>query len=316
MKAAVIHTLGYFNLFKHPLTRNELRAFLSVEISQEKLNAVVDALLAEGAVSETGGFVQLATSPDLAALRQPKEERARMWLRKVPRYAGIIARFPFVRAVAVSGSISKLSATENADVDFFIVTAKNRLWIARTLLHLFKKLTFITGHQHLFCMNYFVDESRLALPQENIFTAIELYTLIPVYNGSLVQQLKAANPWVRTLLPNHDGTHLAHVQSAKPFSPLKPLCEAVINLCAPVAVNHALMRLTDRKWRRKFAHLRFSESDYDRAMLTRPWISKNHPFDFQKKVLTGLDAEYVVGGEAEGHLHLSIAIKNNQRKVS
>src|SRR6266478_4413244 len=91
-----------------------------------------------------------------------------------------LSRFPYVTGVGISGSLSKMDAREKADFDFFIVTKANRLWIARTIMHLFKKLTFITGKQHLYCMNYYLDEKALQLRDQNIYTAVEAITLIPV----------------------------------------------------------------------------------------------------------------------------------------
>jgi hypothetical protein len=62
----------------------------------------------------------------------------------------------------------------------FITTAKNRLWIARTLMHGLKKLTFLFNKQHYFCMNYYVDEvQQLQIREKNIYTAIEVATLMP-----------------------------------------------------------------------------------------------------------------------------------------
>ena len=53
--------------------------------------------------------------------------------------ASIIAAFPFVRAVGISGSLSKQYADENSDIDYFIITAANRLWIAKNLPAYFQK---------------------------------------------------------------------------------------------------------------------------------------------------------------------------------
>src|SRR5690606_36687941 len=98
---------------------------------------------------------------------------------------------------------SKGIAQPHSDIDFFIITAEDRLWICRTLLHVFKKLSFLFGSQHAFCMNYFLDESHLILEEKNRFTATELMTLIPLYGHPTYQNLILRNQcWIQLHLPN------------------------------------------------------------------------------------------------------------------
>jgi hypothetical protein len=193
-----------------------------------------------------------------------------------------------VRGIAISGSLSKNYASEEPDIDYFIITSENRLWIARTLLHLFKKLTFITGHEHFFCMNYFIDTKALALPQRNDYAAIELVTLLPAFNLSLLQEMMHANQWVDEFLPNHPGiTNMDYLLPEKK-QPVKGALENILNRLFPEKLNRFLMRATDTKWRKKWRGAGFSQQDYNRALQTEIHISKNHPDDYEKKVLEAL----------------------------
>lgn len=288
MKQAILHTVKYFGYFRHPLTAEEVWRFLREKAGRDEVRMHVDELCVMGLLSEKKGFLHMPESGDWSHRRVARERAARALLEKVPAYVRIIAAFPFVRSIAVSGSLSKLSVSEDADIDYFIVTERNRLWITRTLLHLFKKLTFLFGKQHCFCMNYFVDEDGLVLPYQNEFTAIELSTLIPFYNRRWVDALNEHNPWVRELLPNHDRTPLVSPECIHARFIFKPVLEALFNLCFPGLLNRWLMKLTDWKWRRKFAYLRLGKEDYQRAFYTSISVSKNHPADYQKKVLSAL----------------------------
>jgi hypothetical protein len=49
------------------------------------------------------------------------------------------------------------------------------------------------------------------------------------------------------------------------------------------------MKLTDRKWRRKWKRKGFDMDQYEKAFLTTVHISKNHPMDYENKVLTDLN---------------------------
>jgi len=285
VRAAILHTVGYFSYFRHPLNAEEVWRFMSHKASLRETADCIEELCASGVLKSHNGLLHADTREDWSQRRRDREASAHKLLATVPRYVHIIASFPFVRGIAVSGSLSKLSASEHADIDYFIVTAHNRLWITRTLLHLFKKLTFLTGHQHSFCMNYFVDEAGLELPFRNEFTAIELVTLIPYYNRKWIDALKDRNRWVTRVLPNHDLKPLASPPCIEPQFVLKPFLEGLLNLAFPKTLNRWLMQLTDWKWRRKFAHLRLKEEDYQRAFYISLHTSKNHPADYQKKVL-------------------------------
>src|SRR2546430_6574247 len=106
--------------------------------------------------------------------------------------------------VIIKKSISVVSSAKfTTDIDFFIITSANRLWIARTCMHLFKKLTFLTGRQHWYCMNYYIDEEALNIEEHNIFTATELITLLPVCGNGTMQRFFQMNSWVSVYFPNN-----------------------------------------------------------------------------------------------------------------
>src|SRR5450755_717443 len=170
----ILATLTYFNMFDYPLRKREIFIFLGHCDDFHEFERALENLTNESAIFKVGEFYSLQNNYTLAERRYKGNEKAAKMLKKAEKAANIISAFPYVRGVAVSGSLSKYFADENADIDFFIITAANRLWIARTLLHIFKKFTFIFNMQDLFCMNYFVDEAEPCIIEKNIYTAIEI----------------------------------------------------------------------------------------------------------------------------------------------
>jgi hypothetical protein len=288
LRESCLLTLRYFGIFRYPLTLQEIHRFNPGCASENEILATINTLLAENIISRSGNFYLPENKEEWAAERLKGNERALGLLGKSSKYAGIIASFPFVRGIAISGSLSKFYASEHPDIDYFVITAADRLWIARSLLHLFKKLTFITGHQHYFCMNYFVDMKALKITHPNLYTAIEVATLLPVYDYSMMKQFLEENSWVREYLPNHPGMVNRDYLLKQKKRPLKNLLEGILNLFAPAKMNHSLMKLTDKKWRRKWKRNGYPEKEYDKAFLTNLHISKNHPVDYEKKVLSSL----------------------------
>src|SRR4030095_7313073 len=177
-ETGILRIMAYFDIFQYPLTKKEITQFLPELFSDAKLDLILQSMVLNKTVFLHSDFYSLHDNPLLACRRKEGNLRAKNLIPKGYSIGKFLYRFPFVRAIAISGSLSKNFADENADIDFFIITKANRLWIARTIMHLFKKLTFITGHQHYFCMNYYIDEEAWLIQDKNIFTAIEIGTLL------------------------------------------------------------------------------------------------------------------------------------------
>ena len=53
-----------------------------------------------------------------------------------------------------------------------------------------------------FCINLLMDQERLELSKRNKYTATELVSLIPIKNYRGLENLWAANPWIKSYFPN------------------------------------------------------------------------------------------------------------------
>ena len=294
----VLQTLEYFDHFRYPLNEEEIHRFVPVRANPEELLACLRELREREKIICQGGFIALPGKEALFERRRKSNALAATLLPKAHRVGRFISGFPFVRFVGISGSLSKLYADKNTDFDFFILTAPGRLWIARTILHVMKKLSFLFNRQKYFCMNYFLDEAHLSLEDRNRYTAIELATLIPVSGASRYLSMIRANPWLSEEVPNFIVRMNREEQENRP--PVQRMSEFVLNLLNPRKLNLTLMHLTDRKWRRKWARHGYTERDYELAFRTRPYISKNHPKNYQKIVLNNLKkTNYPVSENAE-----------------
>jgi hypothetical protein len=277
----IINLLKYFSLFRHPLKLSEILKLLPDNIKELDAKFALRKMDISGTIKKIDAYYLLATDDDtIIEKRITGEIKATHLFPKAKRTAHFISLFPFVKFVGISGSLSKNYADEKTDFDFFIITANNTLWICRTILHLVKKLSFIIGKQHHLCMNYFIDEHHLKLDEKNLFTRIELSTLIPVYNKNIYKTF---------LLRNQDNlSNIQHLdvdfEGAVKFNLItlgkKNLLWKSLNLF--------LMHLTDRKWKHKWEKKGFPMDDYQLAFKTTPYVSKNHPANYQKKVLEQL----------------------------
>ena len=198
-ETSILKLLAYFDIFHYPLTKNEIRQSLTSPFTEEELDQMLRGLLSRQSIFLHLGFYSIHNTPMLAHRRTEGNARAEKMMPRAFSIGRFLYHFPFVRAIAISGSLSKNFADEKADIDFFIITKANRLWIARTIMHLFKKLTFITGHQHYFCMNYYIDEEGMKIESQNIYTAIEIATLLPVSGKKDLDNFFVINNWCQHL---------------------------------------------------------------------------------------------------------------------
>jgi predicted nucleotidyltransferase len=249
ISGSILKVLAYFHVFNYPITKDEIRAYLDHEIPEKEFQEALAFLAENGIVYRKDEFYSLSNNPFWVHRRRLGNARAKEQIRIARKAAAWLSAFPFVRAVAVSGSLSKNYAEENSDIDFFIITAANRLWIARTVMHLFKKITFLFGRQHWFCMNYYVDEAALEIKEKNLFTAIEVVTALPLRGPAAFQQFLNANNWVKDFFPRYKAANTDCRKNKTVL--LKPVIEFLLNKLIGNWLDKALMNITIRRWDRK-----------------------------------------------------------------
>jgi hypothetical protein len=202
LQHAVLKVLLYYDLFTYPLSVDEIFFHCSEKNSSKAaVEHALSQLIADGKVFRHDDFYSVRNSKEFFLRRRRGNKNAEAIMSKIYRRSKLISSFPFVRSVCISGSLSKNYFDETTDVDFFIITEPNRLWICRTLLILFKKI-FLLNSKKYFCVNYFIDTESLQIPDKNIFTATELVTLIPIYNYDLYRKFYKENDWVKSFFGN------------------------------------------------------------------------------------------------------------------
>ncbi len=286
VQQSILQALAYFDVFAHPLTREEIIRFSDREgVRADKVGVALQDLVAQGMVRKHGAYHGLGDLPTKVAQRMNKEARAKERMPKAERMSRLIAGFPFVRGVFLSGSISKGCLAEDGDIDFFIITSPGRLWVARTLLVLYKKI-FLLNDRRNFCVNYFIDTEHLAIEDRNRFTATELVTLIPTYGNGLAERFFDANRWAFDRFPHAHARPSLEVRSGD--SRVKRTLERWLSGRPGTWLDGWAMQLTWYRWKQKFSDL--DPRSFEIALRTRTYVSKHHPRNFQRRVLEAFEA--------------------------
>jgi len=279
----ILKTLAYFDIFQYPLTKEELFYFHGEQTERAALNEIIQSLLIDKQVFKLDEFYSLHNNIALAERRRIGNNNAAAEMKNAFKAAKILSRFPYVQGLAISGSLSKNYADEHTDVDFFIITRANRLWIARTLMHLFYKLAYFSGKQRWFCMNYYVDEAGLEISEKNIFTAMEIVTLIPMQGMSTLNDFISSNQWTKTYFPLTGFTTSNAPEIKKGW--FRNLAEKIFNTGFGNSVDNWLMKITSKRWQKKALKNKKNRRGGLLGMLADKHYSKPDPKNFQQKVL-------------------------------
>lgn len=282
LESAVLHTLAYFDLFSYPLTSAEVHRFLKTRSSSSEVEQVLQMMALQKQIARDANLFALQFNPSMFERRRNGNAMADSLLPKVKRQADLIFQFPFVRSVMASGSLSKNFMDEKSDFDFFIVCAPRRIWISRMLLVLYKRIFLRNSHKYL-CVNYFVDEAHLEIGEKNIFTATELATVLPLNGLEQYNQLIASNTdWLTSIFPNFEQRPVRLQKISD--SPGKRILESVFTVLFASQLNRFFKWVTIQNWKRLYSKS-YSANDFKVAFKSTDSVSKNHPRNFQKKIL-------------------------------
>ena len=283
LEHSILKVLAYFDLFSYPVSAGEIEFFLDHRIETKPLQQTLDQMVADRTIFFHGRFYSLQNNPFLTERRIKGNKHAEDLLVRAYKISHFLFRFPYVRGIGISGSLSKNFADENADIDFFIITSSNRLWIARTIMHMFKKLSFLVGRQHWLCMNYYIDEEALEIEEKNIFTATELITLLPVCGNGTISKFFESNDWAASYYPNYSMKKNSKTSYFN--SRIKNAFEFLFNNHFGEWLDNYLMKLTAKRWKKKETEHRLNMRGVRMGIRTGKHFSKPNPEFFQKKVL-------------------------------
>jgi len=204
LERSILATAAYADIFDTPRTAAEMHRYLvGTQASPEQVSAGLAACAASGRLVQAGDMYCLPGREAIVQTRQRRERAAaRLWPRAA-WYGRAISGLPFVRMVAVTGSLAVNNAECSADLDYLVVTRPGRLWLARAVVILLVRMAAQRGDR--VCPNYFLSEQALALADRSLFAAHELVQMAPLSGTAVYRAMRRANPWADTFLPNAGG---------------------------------------------------------------------------------------------------------------
>ena len=158
-------------------------------------------------------------------------------------------------------------------------------------MHLFKKLTFITGHQHYFCMNYYIDEEAMLIESQNIFTGIEIATLLPVAGKESLDNFFAINKWSQDFFPTREHKQLQNDQHRRLW--LKSFPEWLFENSIGDRLDNWLLKITTRRWQEKNSKGKRNKNGNTMSLVNSKHLSRSNPGAFQERVLAKYEQKLI-----------------------
>ncbi len=230
IEEAIYATVAYADIFQYPLTEAEIHRYLiGLRAARSEVRtAIGSSRVLRQRLSRTGEFFTLAGREHTLDERARRREQSAVLWPRAARYGAWMGALPFVRMVAVTGSLAVDNAGSGADLDYLVVTRPGRVWFTRSLVILFVRCVSRMGD--VVCPNYFLSEESLELSDRSLFAAHEMVQMVPLTGLPVYRRMHAQNGWVREYLPNAEAQYVQlHGQDASSRN-VRPLIEQVLRL--------------------------------------------------------------------------------------
>ncbi len=192
------HIIKYFDLFDFPVKYDELVQLLNMR--SDVIHSELKFLISKKLISKLKEYYFIPEKDWTILKRVKAENNFQISYIKIFRAGWILSHFPFVRAIFLTGSISKNVLEEFDDYDFLIITEPNHIWICKSIIDAFKRLISLNLRYSIyrfFDCNYFISKDNLTILDQNEFTALEIYFCKSIYNYPLYQEFLKENEWIK-----------------------------------------------------------------------------------------------------------------------
>jgi len=256
VQKAILDTLKYRRIFNCPMNIFQIWNYLiasatpNIQTFQENLARLVK----EKKVIEKQNLYSLdKINPNELDI---KIKHARKLLEKAQATANYLKQIPWIELVAVTGSVAAFNADKDDDIDVFIVTRENRLFLSRFFIVAVLKILRIYWNAQkpggTICPNIMMSTKSLTWEKDkqNIYTANEISMLYPLFSrNNCYFNFMEQNSWTTKYLPNINVTSV----------PIKPLKKRLLN----VAFN--FLELAAMK----------IQTNYMKSKMTKEVVTKN-----------------------------------------
>lgn len=212
MEKVILKTLAYGDIFDYPLKAYEIHKWLiGRKASLRQVESALDHLVQSGKCKAQSGYYVLPRRDGLVNRRKRRESQSTSYFKKAQVLTSLLRLIPWIKLVGISGGLAMDNAKKSDDIDLFIITSKNRIWISRILA---LGLLSLTGQRRKvgengikiagkLCINILLEEDRLEQRNKDIYLAHEVLQMKPLwYRDGVYSKYLTDNEWAFKFIPN------------------------------------------------------------------------------------------------------------------
>lgn len=226
LEKSILATIAYYDVLAYPLTGFEVfkylinpshiiaqfkpeQALASESLAQpcflDTLKALKNKPL-KNYIEEKNGFYFLKNRAKLYKTRIERQKISdQKWkkARKIIKYLQII---PYLRMIAISGSLAIANTKKQSDIDLLIITKHKRIWTNRFLItsfiHLLGKRRHNKKTADRLCLNHYITDKSLKIDFPSLYNAQTYAHLMPVseIEPGIYKKFQKANQWIENYL--------------------------------------------------------------------------------------------------------------------
>lgn len=165
LRESIYATVCFFDVFDKPVHRRDFyRYMFGAEVLQDEVD---DFLMKEKRLGRRGEYYFLPRREETVAVCESRAPINDLYWKKVFRFIPKLHMVPFIQAVAVCNSLAFENCNSESDIDLFIITRKNRIFIARVLSGILLHILGVRRHGQKvagrFCLSFYVAEDGMDL---------------------------------------------------------------------------------------------------------------------------------------------------------
>ncbi len=212
MEKAILKTLIYANIFDYPLKGYEvLKWLIGQEASLIKVEQGLNRLIKKKKIQSSRGFYFLKNKKQLIPKRKRRQKISKNLLLKAKILTQVLKIIPWIKLAGISGGLAVDNCSRKDDIDLFLITDANRIWLSRIfavvifdLMRIRRKVQMkpsqVSGK---FCFNTILDEDHLAQSFKDLYTAHEVLQMKLLWQREGVYtKYLSDNNWAFEYLPN------------------------------------------------------------------------------------------------------------------
>lgn len=210
IREAILDELAYFAIMGLRVDFDNIYSYLPIRASHLAVKKQLNNLIKRGRVKLVGGKYGLSKVKYSAD--KPRLDMQADLLKKAKRWSNLFRLIPSVKSIAVVNSVAYGNVHEESDIDLFIITSPNRIFLTKGfLMYFLKSIRQLEDHHNSagrFSLGMFLTTKGVRLDRDMMKVnepdlVYRMITAKPLYGSDIWFSIIKNDPYVSSKLPNY-----------------------------------------------------------------------------------------------------------------